>query len=239
MKINLFECLKKTGESLKKRPWVFVIGVCLFLIVQALSFLSISVNELLAQMIGAQASQTTQILVLGGWLLIYTAINFLFLAGIFAGLIGFLDSKRFFSSIKKYSFKNFLVLIAIACVYIAVWAIAQYGANFVGKGLGFDLETAIILFFILYFAGFFGILIFFSFSHFYVVLKNRSVSESVKDSWRFVRRHYVFVVCASIVLYLVSFGLGRIPELAGSFIEYAILIPVLAAFMVQLVKEEK
>jgi len=148
--------------------------------------------------------------------------------------------KDLFSYSKKFWLKNFLIILLIYVLYRLINLALIYGINSAGQALNLQLSTAQIIFFILYFASIAGILIFLTFSSFYLVIFNSKIIESMKKSILFVKKNYVFTLSILIIFFalnqLLSMLIGNIVQgLLFDVINYVFIMPYLSIILTRFV----
>ncbi len=179
------------------------------------------------------------------WLIASLTISLVAIAFIFAGLIGLskqaikskANLKDFIFYSKKFWFKNLIVIIFLLILYNLVRNAAHYGALFLGKAIGLLLNPAILLFYFIYFVGLFGLIIFFTFSNFYLIVFNLTIKNSIKRSFLLVKKEYLFVLATILLFFLVNYLIDQfslINELASDLISY-LLIPFVSLIFTRFV----
>jgi len=177
--------------------------------------------------------------------LIYLALTSFFLSG----LIGMSKEairkkakiKDFFFYSKKFWLKNLLVIIIILAVYALINLISIYGVRFIGQSLGLEINIATLIFFLVYFIGLSGILIFLTFSSFYLIINNLKIKESIKNSINLVKKNYTFVLSILIIFFIINqlleiylvFWNGLLFELLSAIFIIPYLSLILTRFVLQ------
>ena len=118
-----------------------------------------------------------------------------------------------------------MIILIIVALSVLVRMGAHYGSFYLGKALELNIGAAQFLFVLLYFIGLVGILIWFSFSSFFLVYENKGVKGSIKMSFGFVRRNYLDTLVLSVALFVILFFVNKIQGNLGNAIEYILLIP--------------
>ncbi|MEK6855146.1 MAG: hypothetical protein AABX73_02905 [Nanoarchaeota archaeon] len=230
---KFFKLFFDSGKDFYKKYWVIGPSILLWLVLGGLSKLSVFVNYKL--------NNSSFIAI---WFVLLSLFTLGAMAFLFSGLIGIsryaAENKRsllreFFLDAKKFFFRNFCIIIIIAFVSALIGRITHYTTLFAGRFLELSILSAQIIFVLIYFLLLVGILIFFSFSSFYLVIYNLSLKESIKNSFSLVRREYLSVLTLTIIFFLAFFFLGRVEGLLGELIEYVILIPYVSLLMVRFV----
>jgi len=218
---NLFTTALK---DFRKNPIVIFPTVALLIFFILFSKLSIKINYSLKSGIAFEP-----------WLAIFVVISLAVTSYFLSGLIGMSKDainkraavKEFFSYSKKFWLRNLAVMIIILVVYIAISLIAQYGALGIGRALELPLSTATVLFYLIYFAGLVGILIFLTFASFYLVAYSLPIKESIKKSISFVKSNYLDVLTILVVFFI----LGQIVNFIGK-IDIRLIELINAVFLV-------
>ena len=189
--------------------------------------------------------QTT--LLLSSWLVIFVLISMIFLSFAFSGLIGMCalivkgkkaGLKDFWKNSGKFWLRNFIIMFIIFISGYLLGRAAHYLALYIGKGIGLELKAAQILFFLLHLAGLIGLLIFLTFSSFYLILYNYNVKESIKKSIRLVKREYTNTICI-LLLFFVIYGILYLInyKYINLLIESLIIVPYFALVLTRFVLE--
>jgi len=174
------------------------------------------------------------------WTVIYFLVLSIVGVFIFSGLIGVagkvVKKKKscwddFFINGKKFWFSNFLVLVLLLILFngmnlfllgfreLMIWLSPRFEVSaMMFRNLSYLIAFAYLIVFF----------VFFSFTQFFVVLKNRSVWGGVKDSWKFVKMNYletlVLLVVFGVLFKLLS-GIGGVVEM---IVVYAFGLPYLS-----------
>jgi len=218
---NLFTTALK---DFRKNPVIIFPTVALLIFFILFSKLSIKINYSLKSGIALES-----------WLAIFVVISLAVTSYFLSGLIGMSKEsikkrtavKDFFSYSKKFWLRNLAVMIVILIVYTAISLISQFGALGIGRALELPLSTATVIFYLLYFAGLVGILIFLTFASFYLVVYNLSIKQSLKKSISFVKSNYLDVLTILVVFFI----LGQLVNFIGE-IDIRIVELINAVFLV-------
>jgi len=230
MKVQKFVGLFREGsERLIRNPVIAIPGLVLWAILLGISKISVKVNYNLSNSISLTA-----------WVILIALVTYLFMAFTFAGIIGMghkafkgrVKIADFIESAKKFGLKNYSIILIIIVLSILIGRIAFYGATYIGRAFNLGLGAAEAVFILIYFAGLIGILIFFTFSSFFLVIDNLSVKESIRRSFRLVKREYPSTVALSLVLFVLAYLVRRIPTDVGGIVEYGLAIPFFALVLV-------
>lgn len=190
-------------------------------------------------------------------LVVFILLALLPLSYLFSGLINICltISKKtqktklsdFFRGANKYWGKNYVIMLIIFFLYRAIFLImglmSIYILPFVNKQISVSVDMTRFILFFIYFAWLIGVLIFLTFSNFFLILENLSIIKSIKKSAVFVSNNYVSVLAISVIFYiifrLVSYTdrlytsqIFSISEIISSIIIYPYLALVLAKFLI-------
>jgi hypothetical protein len=231
---NFFVVFKESPRGLYKNPQIFIFAAALWGIFRLLSFISVQVNYHL----------TTTIPIVA-WLIVFSIISLAIMSFFFSGIIGFTGEaihkkakfRSFFSSGKKFFLRNFLVLLIIALLSIAVGRIAHYAALYIGLFLSLQLNYATALFVLIYFLELIFIVMFFTFAIFFVVLKNETAFKGIKSSFKFVKKEFLATLSLSVILFIFLFLLNKLGGFYAELVEYLIIIPFVAFIFSRFVLE--
>ena len=144
------------------------------------------------------------------WLVIFSIISLLTISFFLSALIGMsydaIKNKSKLSNLllysRKFFFKNFIIILIILIIYNSVQFISTFIVFHIGKALYLELKFAQVLYFLILFAGLLDIIIFMTFSSFYLIIKNASIKESIYDSISLVRRNYVQILSVLIIFFV-------------------------------------
>lgn len=228
--LNMF---KASFLDLIKNPIIILPALIFFLFLYLFSYLTNAVKNLLATSLANAI-----------WFIFFLIVLVAFSSFVSASLIAMsneaVKGRAKISSIiiygKRFFFRNY----ALVGMYIAVYGIINYLSLYIARQIGqffnLQLNAALVLFIALYFIGIAGILIFLTFSSFYLVLKNLPILESIKRSIKFVKSNYAEVLTAGILLYILDYFigyLGQISHLTAQIISI-LLIPYLFILLARL-----
>jgi len=174
---------KKSLSDLYKNPIVVLPTFILLVIFAILSGLALDFTN------AFNSSSSQMVFIIISSLIAYSIISFLFSSLI--GLSGDIirgKKKNIFIYGKKFWLKNLLIIILILVVRYIVNVSSIFLGVKIGTFLNLSLQPAKILFSLIYAIGLLGIIIFLTFSSFYLVLKNLSIIQSVKSSFSLVRK---------------------------------------------------
>lgn len=126
--------------------------------------------------------------------------------------------------------KNFLIILILLIVYNVVQWIAFTLAYTFGKLVGLSVETAQVVFFLFLFIGLIGIVIFLTFSSFYIVIYQTSIKNSLKKSAIFVKNNYLETL-SILILFFIARELTSYAGVYSQYINAIIITPYLALIL--------
>jgi hypothetical protein len=231
------------GQSLKemlKNPIVVIPGLVLWAFLFGFSKLSFVVNHRLQNTI-----------TITSWLGFFFLVSLCAMSFVFSGLIGMskkgvkekIGSRDFFKSAGKHGLRNFIVLLFLSAVSALIGQIAYYGAFYIGRFLKLGVTPALAVFILIYLAGLLGVLIFFSFSNFCLVVNDLGIIKGVRSSIKLVKKEYLAALSMSVILFVVLFLFNKISGKIAEIVEYGVLLPyfaiVLTRFVIEIEKKHK
>ena len=188
MKIQeFFGLFKKSFVFLMGNPLFYLFGFVLWAIMKFISDISAGIN------LGINNS-----ILISVWLFIFGIISLAIMSFFFAGLIGMAKKtdnseilvRDFFVSSKKFWFKTLVLMIFIVVISAIIGRIAHLATFYTGLSFGLELNYAVFLYILIYFAGLAGILVFLTFSIFCLVIYKLKIRESLKKSFSTATRNY-------------------------------------------------
>lgn len=226
--------LKKALQDYAKNPIILIPCFFLYVFLYLFSKFSVQINYKL---------QTTALLT--GWIILFSLVSLLIMGFLFSGIIGMsynaikkrsriIDMWKYG---KKFWLKNFLIIVFIVILLNANRFVSHNIAFVIGKTMGLEIKPAEILFFIIYFAGLIGIIIFFTFSSFYLVIKNSSLRESLKRSMMLVKKRYLDTLIILVLFFTANSLIGLIKIKIIYEIINLLLVPYLALILSRIVAE--
>ncbi len=230
---EFFNIISRGFNDLFRNPSLIIPGLLLWIFIYLFSRLSVVVNHIL---------YTTSSLI--AWLVFFSLVSLSAMAFVFSGLIKLskeiihkkkVSPRDFFSNGKRFWFGNFSILLFILVVGIVIWAIANYGGIYIGKLLGLEVNAALLLYILIYFAGLIGILIFLTFSNVCLVVENLNFSGAVKKSIKLVKKEYPATLALNVLIFVVLFLLNKINGIWIDLIEYTLLIPLFVLILTRFV----
>lgn len=233
---SLLLILKSSVNDLCRNVILAILGLIMAVFLFLLSKLSVILNYKL---------QTT--FLLSSWLVLFILVSIGVLSFFFSGLIGICaliisgkktGFKDFLRNSNKFWLRNFVIILIIGAAGFLIGRAAHYLALYIGKGIGLELKAAQILFFLLYLAGLIGLLIFLTFSSFYLILYNYSMKDSIKKSTKLVKVEYSNTICI-LLLFFVIYGILHLInyENIRLLIESLLIIPYFALVLTRFVLE--
>ncbi len=216
--INLF---KKGFYDIYNNPLVIIPGILIFILLTLFSLISVKINYNLSNSI-----------TLAIWLVIFSLISLFIISYFSSGLIGISgeiarNKKPGFLELLKNSnkfwLKNFIIIVLIIISYNIIWLISQNGASLIGKSLSLEVNLAKLVFFFIYFLGLLGVIIFLTFSPFYLIIKNKSILESLRNSAILVKKNYLKTILILALFFALNGILGFTPERVEEIINLFIL----------------
>jgi hypothetical protein len=225
MKVKEFGKKLYEGLLILKKPVLIASGVVFFLILLGISFLG---------KIIASNFQTTSSNII--WVAVVALVSFGFGAYVFAGMIGAAVGRGFFRSANKFWFRNFIIVLFVVLASILIGRIAHYAAFYIGRAMSLDTTSAVILFFLLYFIGLVGAMIFLTFSSFFLVARGLKIDGAVRDSASFVKRNYLATLILNVLFFALFFLSDWIPNVLGDVILFGLVLPYFVAVLTRFVE---
>ncbi len=211
------------------------------------SLLLLIINKLYANYIYPKIPDVfSNIQILNKVLTIHDVISLLIMSFFFSVIIAMSKSAikgksklSDFSSGLKYLIQNFSILFLIYIIlFRGINYISIYSALFMGGHLTFTLKIAQILFYLIYVFFLLAILIFFTYSSFYLVANNLSLINSIKSSSIFVKNNYILTLSIFIALFIISQIINYISNInliLSQIIYSAIIVPYLSLLLTRLI----
>ncbi len=232
--INLLDIFKKAFIDFYKNIIVVIPSFILFVFFIIFSWISIEVNYKLSD-------KTLLIL----WLVFFSIVSLFFVSFFLSGLIGIcseivrrkkIKMDDFLKYSAKFCFNNFIMIAIILIVYNIMRYLVHNLALIIGQSLNLSLGIAQGFFFILYFAGLAGIIIFLTFSSFYLITKNKSIWQSIKSSALLVKKRYIYTLSIIIVFFVINGLLELLKNvLIIELINALFIVPYLALVLTRFV----
>jgi len=197
---SFFSLFKDSLYAYLKNPVLIVPTGILLILLVAFSNFSVFLNKVLTSEIQLKI-----------WLVVYTLISIIVVSFLLSALIGMSGEvlekraklKRGIHYVKKYGIKNLVLIVIFLVSYNIINFFAYYSSLSIGKLLNLEVESAKSVFLTIYFVGLIGVIIFLTFSSFYLVLKNKTIVGSIKSSARLVEKRYIETLCVILVFFVI------------------------------------
>jgi hypothetical protein len=234
---DLLSVFKRAFYDFGRNPLIVLPGLILFGVFILFSKLAVQVNYKL---------QSTMSLIL--WLVIFTAVSFLIMSYLFSSLIGMSKKSTkgkttlndFFFYGKKYLFRNFSILFAFLVLYLLIvgslfvftkFMISISGVLTVPEN-GFKFLSLLIVV-----AWLLGVIIFFTFSNFYLIIRDISVGKSIIMSRKLVKREYINVLIISVFFFVLFSVLNLFSGIFRDLIGFLVLTPYMSLVLTRFILE--
>ncbi len=229
---NIITIFSTPFKILIKNPLIILFPLILLAILKLFSFISVSINYKLQNSIALTL-----------WLIFFSFISLALLAFFFSGLIGIskdiqqknLQLKKFLVYSKKFWFRNFLIILLITTLSFLSGRTSHYLAFYIGKALNLSTNLAVILFFLIHISILLGIIIFFTYSSFFLVLYNLKTLESIKSSIKFVKKEYINTLTITLLIFIVFFILEKNKNILFDLIEYGLIVPYISILLTKFI----
>lgn len=231
MKIEDF--FRVFAESLKdfiRNPSIIASGFALFIFISLISFIGGRI---------AYSFQTTLSNTL--WIAAFFVLLLAFGAFILGGIVGNYNKKTsngYFLNASKFWFRNLLVLITFAILYFLIYLIFfLFTEAMIRISSIFPVSPDVIQLslFLISFAYFTGVIIFFSFSSQMAVLKDSKFIDGIRASFKFVKKNYLPTLALNIIVFVLFWIFSRAPGKLSGFLSYVLLIPFYFALLTRFV----
>jgi hypothetical protein len=181
------------------------------------------------------------------WTGIAWVVSLVVMSYFFSGMIGMAfgivrgKKNSFFKNSNKFWFRNLVILIIIGVMFnilingslfIFSKAMIWLSQSFTISVFGFKFISIIISFIWLA-----SVLIFLTFSSFFLIKDDLKVVESFKRSKNFVKKNYLGTLSLSVVLFVVFYLIARVGGIYGNILEYGILLPLIVLIFVRFVNK--
>lgn len=233
------EFLNLISESLRdlvRNPLILVPGIVLWIIVSLIS----EAGGKIAYNLQTTASNVV-------WLAVTFIVFFAISGGILSGLIGMSSKlengkakwKEFNFGVRKFWFRNFIILL----FFVILYNVVVNGPLFLFTKLMIYLKPTLelspevfrILSLVLAFLLLIGIVIFFTYSNFYVVIENLGIVRSFRKSIKLVKKEYLATISLLVLLFVVYRLILFLPGVTAELVEYVLLVPFGAILMTKFV----
>lgn len=144
------------------------------------------------------------------WSTLFIVLFISVLSYISAGLIGMskqiITKKQnsFIESGNKFFIKNTLIFCILFASHIIINSLSLLIAYFVGKQFSLPVESARIIFLLIYFIGLVGWMIFLTFSSFYLVIENIPIMQSIRKSFKLVKSNYIYLLILGVFIFIID-----------------------------------
>jgi len=141
----------------------------------------------------------------------------------------------------KFWLKNLIVMVIIILVFNIIRVFSQILAFSIGRLLMLDIKPAQLIFFLFYFLGLAGIILFLTYSSFVLIIKKKSIIDSIKNSIKITKKNYILTLSISIVVFAILSILEKIISISliTESINMLILVPYLCFLLSEIVAREK
>ena len=230
--ISYKKILSNSLKAFISKPFVVIPSILLFLF---FFFLSI-----LAQKIQTRLNTNTELII---FTVISTLLIFLVMSFFFSLLIiiskqalkGKFEINYAIKNSFKQTFKLFAIILITLLIYNIIQQIVYYLSTFIGHSLSLELNSAKFIYFILYFIGLSGILIFISLSTFILILKDKSILESISESVKIVKENYLLVLSVFVVIFAISEVSLLIHSILKESLNILIITPLISLIFTNLI----
>jgi hypothetical protein len=228
----MLSILKESVKKVIAHPVVILLFFCMLAAQALVGFGFVKINEIIFD----QSSIVHTI-----WFIIYTCVVLLIVSICTVCIIRCLLGTK--HSLIQLSLKNILVILFTILIYNLTFFVSNYLAYFVGKSLALSTGAAKVLFFTIFFIGLISLLLFISFSSFFLVKTNQSVVASISKSASFVRSHYLDVLAVFVLFFVLLELSGFLQNISILFfslteiINYVIIYPLFAAVLATIINE--
>src|SRR3989344_3103961 len=203
----------------------------LFLLLVLISKISVKINYTLSNSITITL-----------WFILFSLIYFLIISFISSGMIGLSKSavlkkaklSEFLIYGKRFWLKNFIILVLFFFIFaILIGLLALYTKLMILLTPYFSLseKSFKVTTFVLYFIYLIGIVIFFTFSNFFLVINNLKIKESILNSFILVKRNYLSILSISIIFSALFYLTSLLNDFLANIINFIILIPYLTLIL--------
>jgi len=197
---SFFSLFKDSLYAYLKNPVLIVPTGILLILLVAFSNFSVFLNKVLTSEIQLKI-----------WLVVYTLISIIVVSFLLSALIGISGEairskaklKNSFHYARKYEIKNLVLIVIFLVSYNIINFVTFHSSLFISKALNLEVESAKWIFLSFYFVGLIGVIIFLTFSSFYLVLKNKTIVGSIKSSARLVEKRYIETLCVILVFFVI------------------------------------
>jgi hypothetical protein len=144
----------------------------------------------------------------------------------------------FLENSRVFWFKTWIIVILGVLIYNAINWGSYLIASQLGKLLNLPLNSARIIFILVYFAGLL-LALFLAYSNIFIVLKENSIIRSLKNSIKLTKKIYLETLFVFVIFFAFSYLVNLISQnLIKELINSAVLFPLLVCILVRLFSSE-
>lgn len=132
------------------------------------------------------------------------------------------------TALKKYWLKNFLTLLMFLIFFNLINLVLFLFTKFmllIKSQLSVSLETFRLLTILLSFIMVAGVIIFFSFTAFFIVLNDLSFKNGIKASIKFVRKEYINSLLITVIFFAIISLLHKVSSVYADIANFALVLP--------------
>jgi hypothetical protein len=213
------------AKVLFRKPIIILSGLILWLILQGISI----IGKFLAPNFQTTISNVV-------WTIAVAFVSFVIGGYFLAGMIGVSKNlkekeeenektNKFFTNANKFWLRSFFIILFILLVSLVIGRIAHYGAFYIGKAANLATTKAIVVFVLIYLIGLLGILVFFTYANFLLVIKNLKIHQAIKGSVKLVKKNYFATLFLSVVFFGLFLLLDWIKSVIGDVLLFGLFLP--------------
>lgn len=234
---KISDVLKESLKVLFLKPYLFLIGAVLFF---GIWIFSRTGGKL------AYNLQTTPANVIWVIFSMITFFAFLSLFSVFMIKISknVLEKKKWNFEIGKKFFSNWISIFFVLWIFLIFFNLINltlyaFTRIMIGLSGSFTVSPGVfkLISTLIAFAWIAGVIIFFAFSNFVIVVKEKKTISGMKGSMKIVKKKYVETLLLSISFFVLISLVRMLPEIAVDFVNYILVIPFLFVLMTKFVLE--
>ncbi len=207
-KKNLPQIFKESLSDFIRHPSLLFPPILLFIIISLLSILSVSINHKLSSSLSITL-----------WFIIFTILYLIIISYISATMIGMsrdaasrsISIKKVFPYGNKFWLKNLVIILIFILIYFLILG-SLYVFTFLMSSLRNYIQITENVFkllsFLIYFIWLVAVLIFFTFSNFFLVIYNLKIKESILKSISFVKKEYLSILSINVIFFAIFYLLS-------------------------------
>ena len=224
---KFFKLFKESLIDFYKKPLVIVCGIVLWMTFYGVG----AIGGSIAYNFDKTIENVIWVVISGGVLAGISGF-------ILSGMIGLSLGKGFFKNAKKFWLENsgililFVLLFEVINLLLFVFTWIMINVNFKIPENGFKIISLIISFIWLV-----GIMIFFTFSNFTLVVGNLRIKQAVKKSFSLVKNSYLFVLGLNILSFLAFLLIGEVDYIG--IVSFVVILPYYVFVLTRFVSGEK